>query len=392
METVYLDNNATAPISSWVRDAIGEYLVAPGANPSSPHGPGEAALRWLESSRLTIAEALNVEDRQLLFTSSGTEANNMVVFTGAQLSTENRNVIVTTNVEHDSILSSCERLNGHGVEVRYLPVDVDGVIVPEAIPQVIDEHCALVSVQWVNNETGIIQPIENIVRRAREVGALVHTDAAQALGRFPIDLEAADIDFATITGHKLHAPGGVGAVYAKRPSHLLPFMAGGDQENGRRPGTHNLMGIVGFAAAVEHRIGNLNEPIFLMGELRNSFERGLGQRIPGLRIVGQDSPRVCNTSNIIFPDITDGQAFYAQVVDSGVACSQASACHSRRPEPSHVLRAMNYTEDESFRAMRFSLSVLNFQSEVDEAVARIGDVWDRLKEPVGTRKAAGAMI
>lgn len=376
MNEIYLDNNATAPIAPWVRKAVEEYLDDPGANASSPHAAGETALRWLESARLTIADALNVEDRQLVFTSSGTESNDTVLRSAADSLSGGRNVIVTTSAEHASILSTCDVLRASGVQIRTLPVDRCGLVDTSAVQEIVDQRCALVSVQWVNNETGVIQPIKEIVKHARSVGAFMHTDAAQAVGRFPVDLEDADVDFATITGHKLHGPGGTGALFAKNPKSLIPFLTGGDQESGIRAGTHNLIGIVGFAAALRNRVEHLSEHIEHMRRCRDLFETELRERVSRLTIVGNTDSRVCNTSNVIFPEIEDGQAFFARIVDSGVACSQASACHSQRPEPSYVLRAMGFNENEAFRAIRFSFSVLNTEAEAISAAERVADLWD----------------
>ena len=376
MEYVYLDNNATAPISPPVREAIKNYMNNAGANPMSPHAGGFAARKWLESARLTVADAINAEDRQLFFTGSGTESNATALHTAVPLATDKRNVVVTSEIEHASVLRNCDLLRHHGIEVRFLPVRHDGRIDTSHLEQFIDDRCLFVSVQFVNNETGVIQPVSEILSYAKAVGAFTHIDAAQALGRVQVDVDSLEVDFMTITGHKIHAPSGIGALYARRPAVVAPLIVGGDQESSLRAGTHNVIGAVGFGAAATERFEHFYEHVSHLSDCRDRFEQTLKVNIPKVVVVGATADRVCNTSNIVFPDIEDGQAFYARLVDAGIACSQSSACHSRRPEPSHVLSAMGYSEDESYRAIRFSFGVQNSHDQAMRAAEVIAEVWN----------------
>ncbi len=389
MAMVYLDNNATTQPLPEVREAIAQVLASSWANPSSPHAAGAASRRLLSKSRRQVAELIGSREDRLIFTSGGTEANGLVLFS-APLLQDGRRSIITSSVEHSSILHACDRLEQLGAKVLRLPVDGDGRVDPADLDRVLRRDSAsLVSVQWANNETGVLQPVEDLARIACDHGVLFHTDAAQVVGKLPIEIDRSAIDFMTFTGHKLHGPAGVGAVWARQPSSLSPLVGSGTQERGIRPGTENLASIVGFGVAAAHRRERFEEVRALVGGLRDRFEARLLADIPGAKVNGTQRHRLWNCTNCCFPD-ADGQAVVAQLDALGVAASQTSACTTGIPEPSYVLTAMGLSPAEAFSSVRFSLSELNDEKEVLWASDQVIQVVARLRSILGsTRRAAG---
>lgn len=372
---VYLDNNAATAALAPVARVVADALIEGFGNPSSPHGRGDAAQRRLERARGIVADLLGAEPEQIVFVSGGTEANNAVLALRPSL-------LITSAVEHASILAPARRLAAEGCRVVVIDVDHAGCVrlgaLEEALRARAEAGACLVSIQWTNSETGVVQPVEEIARLCRRHGALFHTDAAQAVGRLPMDLQHLSADFLTFSGHKLHAPPGTGALFVRRPGSFAPFILGGGQEAGLRSGTPNLPGILGLAVAVEERARDLPNAIARLTGLRDAFEAGILAVVPDVVINGASAERVGNTSNLRFAGI-DGQALLAALDRAGLRCSQASACSSGRPEPSHVLRAMGLTEGEAYASLRFSFSLLNTMSDVDFAVAAIRDAVARLR-------------
>jgi cysteine desulfurase len=370
---IYLDSNATTPALPEIAHAVTEALMEGFGNPSSAHARGDLARRRLQRARETVAGFLGAEPEQLVLVSGGTEGNNAVLG-GVPAST-----LVTTAVEHPSVLRPIAAAAARGATVVELGVDRSGLIALSALEKALRAATrALVSVQWASGETGVVQPIEEIAAICRRHGALLHVDAAQAVGRLSIDLRRLSIDFLTFSGHKLHAPPGIGVLFVRAPGAMTPWLFGGGQEQGLRSGTENLPGALGLAAAIDHRASHFAEARRAMRQLRDTLEREVLAAVPDVEVNGGGAPRLGNTSNLRFAGI-DGQALLATLDRAGIRCSQASACSSRRPEPSYVLRAMGLSEDEAFASLRFSVSVLNTADEIDRAVKAIRAAVARLR-------------
>ena len=343
-------------------------------NPSSSHAAGDRAREQLRNARSSLASLLGCQPDSIIFTSGATEANNTVIrsFSGRGKR------IVSTAVEHSSVLAALERTEGEGTEVVLLPVGRSGTVDPDGLRKAIAKKTALVSIQWVNSETGVVQPVAEFGRICSDEGVPFHTDAAQAVGKLPVNLRELPVDFASIAGHKFHAPPGTGALYLRGSAELRGLLDGGDQESGLRAGTENVPGIAGMGCAAGIRAGSLVETITRLGRLRDLFESEIMDRCAGVSVNGGSATRVCNTTNLLF-DGVDGQALVARLDQRGIRCSQSSACTNHRPEPSHVLRAMALTEEEAYASVRFSMSVLNSEEEVAAAAEAVAEVVARIR-------------
>ena len=373
---IYLDNNATTPLLTKVADAMHEIMILPYGNPSSPHSVGEGTRGIIEDARKQVAELINADQDHLVFTSCGSEANNQAILSGLNASGLNR--IVTSSVEHSSVKNLCENLEIKGVSVKVLPVDSSGLINLDDLEQAVKINKAFVSIQWVNNETGVIQPISEIADICKKYNCLFHTDAAQACGKIQLDDRSFDPDYLTITAHKINGPQGVGAIYSKDIKSLSPLIVSGTEEHGKRGGTENLLGIVGFGKACEIRKRDYNECTRKMGKCRDAFENILLSALPDLKINGSKNHRVCNTTNIQFPGV-DGRAMLGQLDNQDIICSQTSACLSQIPEPSFVLVAMGLGTEEAFSSLRFSFSSLNTMDEAKIAAEKVIEVYNKAK-------------
>ena len=377
MKEVYLDNNATTRALRQVCEAVAAVLHGPASNASSAHSAGDRGRRLVRTARESLAALLGANSESLVFTSGGTESNNMV-FSAATQTPNGPGRIVTTEAEHSSILKMCEHLEASGVEIVLLPVDKLGHVDLDEFGAALTPETNLVSVQWVNNETGVIQPVHAMGEMCRTMGVPFHTDAAQAVGKLEMDVTRMPVDFLSLTGHKFHAPAGVGATYARSLRSLRPILHGGAQERGLRAGTENIAGIAGIGKAAHVRRERLPDVLHGMRELRDRFEEIVFEAVPDVHINGDPELRVCNTSNLRF-DSVDGEALVAQLDSHGIFCSQSSACTSQRPEPSYVLRAMGLSEEEAYSSVRFSFSELNTSEEVEYAGEKIAGACDRLR-------------
>ena len=363
---IYLDNNATTFLSPAVRARIESLIAAPVGNPSSPHRLGQEARVLLEKARGQVAAALGAPSECVLFVASGSEANAMAI-AAAQTCGGQRDEIIISAVEHSSVGANAALLSRRGFVVREAPVAGSGRIDLDRLAGMVDERTALVSVQSVNNETGVVQPVEAVAEISHRAGALYHCDAAQALGKIPIDVGARHApDLLSVTAHKIHGPTGCGALYARDPSLLQPLVGGGDQEQGLRGGTENLIGAGGFGTAAAERVRDLAGVTELLTTCRDTFEQMVLAAEPGVRVNGERRHRVGNTSNLLFPDI-DGTMLIAALDDRDLYCSQSSACTTARPTPSHVLTAMGLSETEAYASLRFSFGALNTQEEAKRA-------------------------
>lgn len=371
---IYLDNNATTRPIPEVVERVVELMTSRYGNPSSVHQRGARGREELSRARERVASLVGASEEQVIFTSGGTEANNLALNKVTMMDSGH---LVTTETEHSSVLNKAGVLERKGTRVTYLQVDVTGRVSPRALETALSDPADLVSIHWVNNETGVVQPIEELGKICRRNRVTFHVDAAQAAGKVPIDFSSLPIDILTFSAHKIHGPQGVGALCFKNIKHVVPMIFGGDQERVMRPGTENLPGIAGFGEAAAVRQRDFADAVGHMEKLRDVFEQRIMGVFPGLSVNADLSHRVCNTSNIKFPGI-DGMALMAQLDRDGVICSQTSACKSQRPEPSHVLLAMGLSEEEAFASVRFSFSALNTGEEAEAAAERVADSYRKL--------------
>jgi cysteine desulfurase len=373
---IYLDNNATTkPLPDVVKTML-PILSGGFGNPSSSHSAGERAREYIIGARKQLGQLIGADPKNIVFTSSGTEANNMAFYSFTRGKSE-RCRILTTTIEHSSIRKMCSHLRIKGVDIILLPVDSRGHIDLEELRRLVRENVDLVSIQWVNNETGVIQPLAEIVAICHENGKIIHTDAAQAVGKLEVDMDDIAVDFLSLTGHKFHSPQGIGAIYCRDKFLLAPIFFGGFQEHGFRPGTENVSGIVGMGKAAELRRKNLKDHTGKMRELRDCFESKILESVPHTSINGDPSKRICNTTNILFGGI-DGRILLKKLDTMGIRCSQSSACTNSQSEPSYVLKAMGRTDEEAYSSIRFSFSIENTIQEVDRAVDVISRTCEEL--------------
>jgi cysteine desulfurase len=372
---IYLDNNATTYPLVEVQDAICEAVKASLGNPSSEHRSGERSRKAIAAARFSLAELLQAPAENLVFGSGVTELNNWVI--SRMLDQSEDKHLITSTVEHSSVIAAAHAAEHRGARVTWIPVRRDGVVDLERLESSVNSSASLVSIQWVNNETGAIQPVSEIARICNKAGVSFHCDAAQAVGKLEINLSELKVDFVTISAHKMNGPPGVGALAIRDRRKLSPLLFGGGQEFGLRPGTENILGIIGFGVAAAVRFNTLNAAITGMTKLRDSFESMVTESFFNVTTNGSPINRVCNTTNLMFRGV-DGSALVALLDKQGVRCSQASACNSSRPEPSHVLLAMGLTEEEAFSSIRFSFSHLNTSAEVDLSISRLHVAFEKL--------------
>lgn len=379
---VYLDNNASAPPTPEVLEAVLRAMTSDFGNPSSAHSIGNRAREILESARQDIANLIGATSSEVTFTSGGTEANNLAI--SSAIFGRNPARIVTSPIEHSSVLKHCQYLESVGHEIVWLSINGNGQVDPAEVAFCLEQPTNLVTLQWVNNETGVIQPIQEIAEICRQRKVLFHCDAAQAVGKLPISLDKTAVDLMSFTAHKIHGPQGVGALCQQRSKITLrPMLYGGDQEEGKRPGTENVAGIAGFGEAARIRRVGISEWTSNVESLRDKFVRLVCQLLDDVVINGNGAPRVCNTANLRFTGI-DGHALLARLDQRGITCSQSSACTNRRPEPSYVLRAMGLSEDEAFASVRFSFSAVNSEADIEYAVGEIVEAVKVLRKFSGS--------
>ncbi|MFA4943659.1 MAG: cysteine desulfurase NifS [Lentisphaeria bacterium] len=375
---IYLDNNATTAIAPEVLEAMMPYLTRWYGNPSSPHAFGDRAKRGVDKARQQLAALLGAEPDEILFTGCGSEADNAAILSALENDPRRRRV-VTSAVEHPAVLSLCKVLQQRGYHIDYLPVDSHGRISLERLRALVSEETAIVSLMWANNEVGNLYPVEPAAEIAHGKGALFHTDAVQAVGKVPINLKATAIDLLSLSGHKLHAPKGIGAIYRRRFTPFHPFLVGGHQEFGLRAGTENVPGIVALGQAAELAGAHLETERTAVAALRDRLERGLLAACPDPVVNGDLESRLPNTSSISFKFI-EGESILMHLGKWGVCASSGSACTSGSLEPSHVLRAMHVPEIALHGTIRFSLSRFNTPEEIDLVIAKLPAIVRRLRE------------
>ena len=375
---VYADNAATTPVHAKAAEAMLACLKEEYGNPSSLHTVGQRAKELLDQARADVAACLGAGAREIYFTGGGSEADNQALLTGAMLGAKKgKKHLITTAFEHHAVLHAMKRLEKLGFTVTYLDVHEDGVVRPEDVAAALTEDTALVSVMLVNNEIGTLQPVAEIAKLCHEKGVLVHTDAVQAVGHIPVDVKALDVDMLSLSGHKFHAPKGVGALYCRKGIRPEILIEGGAQEFGRRGGTENLPGIVAMAAALKEATENLAREMDQVTALREKLIAGL-ETIPHSRLNGNRTLRCPGTVNFCFEGI-EGESLLLLLDAKGVAASSGSACTSGSLDPSHVLLALGLPHEIAHGSLRLSLTADNTEAEVDHILAVVPQVVSYLR-------------
>ncbi len=378
MKTVYLDNNATTQVAPEVVEAMQPFFTDLWGNASSMHFFGGQVTRYIEEARAQVAALINADPSEIIFTSCGTESDNTAIRGGIEASHEQMR-IVTTRVEHPAVLGPCRYLKERGNAVVELGVDNSGQLDLEEFRQAVQHGRCLVSIMWANNETGVVFPLKEIAEIAREAGCVMHTDAVQAVGKLPIDVKELPIDMLSLSGHKLHAPKGVGALYVRKGTKLKTFMLGGHQENGRRAGTENVPYIVGLGKACALAAAHMEDEQARVVALRDRLESGILESCPDTRVNGDRGRRLPNTTNISFQYI-EGESILYHLSDVGICASSGSACTSGSLEPSHVIRAMGVPFTAAHGSTRFSLSRYNTEEEIEYVIQQMPPIVNRLRE------------
>jgi cysteine desulfurase len=386
MNTIYFDNNATTPVAPEVFDEMLPYLKKFYGNPSSMHTFGGQLHRKVEEARGKVAQLIGADPEEIIFTSCGTESDNTAIMSAVE-SLPGKRHLITTRVEHPAVLNFCKHLARKGFRVTFLPVNNQGQLSLYELLKVLDEDTALVSIMYANNETGVVFPIAEIAEILKKRRILFHTDAVQAVGKIAIDTKKLPVDMLALSGHKLHAPKGVGALYVRKGTRFYPYIIGGHQERGRRAGTENMASIIGLGKACELVGGNLTEEISYLKGLRNKLETALLKSCPEVRINGDVNNRLPNTTNLSFEYI-EGEAILLRLNEYGVCASSGSACTSGSLEPSHVLRAMGVPFTAIHGSIRFSLSRYNTETEIDRVIEITPGIIKelRLLSPFGREK------
>jgi cysteine desulfurase len=376
MRRIYMDANATTPLLPEVLEAMRPWLLENYGNASSIHQPGQQARAAVERARTSVARLLDCRESEIVFTCGGTESDNLALFGLVQPGDH----VITSSIEHHAVLHSAERLRDRGLEVTFLPVSSDCRVDPNEVRRALRPNTRLVSIMMANNETGAIQPVEEIGRIAQEADVWFHTDAVQAVSKIPVDVQAIGCDLLSLSGHKIHAPQGTGVLYVRRGTKVEPLFFGGTHERQRRAGTENVAGIVGLGKAAEIAAQSLTDgALDRLAGLRDQFESEILRRIEGTGINSANQPRVSNTTNLYFNNL-EGEALVIALDLKGIAVSGGSACASGAAEPSHVLTAMGLPADRARASLRFSLTKLNTQQDIEDALQIIPAAVSRLRE------------
>ncbi|GAB4540878.1 MAG: cysteine desulfurase NifS [Thermodesulfovibrionia bacterium] len=378
MKPIYLDNNATTQIAPEVLEEMLPYLREFYGNPSSMHTFGRQLHNRIEEARAKVASLIGAEPDEIVFTSCGTESDNTAIMSAIE-SFPTRRHIITTIVEHPAVLNLCRHLERKGFRVTYLPVDRYGRLDMDALIESLDYDTAIVSIMYANNETGVIFPIKEIGNILRERRILFHTDAVQAVGKVQINLKELNVDMLSLSGHKLHAPKGIGALFVRKGTRFYPYIIGGHQENGRRAGTENVASIIGLGKACELAKEGIDKEMGYLRMIRDRLEKGLLQSCPDAMINGDIDNRLPNTTNISFQYV-DGEAILLKLNEHGICASSGSACTSGSHEPSHVLRAMDVPYTAIHGSIRFSLSRYNTEGDVQKVIDVIPEIIKGLRE------------
>lgn len=379
MADAYLDNNATTAVDPAVVEAMLPFFTEQFGNPSSLHSFGNKVGHAIKKARKQIQTLLGAEhDSEIVFTSCGTEADSTAILSALKAQPE-RKEIITTTVEHPAVLTLCEFLEKDGYTVHYLKVDNKGRLDMDEYKSVLSDKVAVASVMWANNETGTLFPVEEMAELAHNTGVMFHTDAVQAVGKVPIDLKSSYIHMLSVSGHKLHAPKGVGVLYLKRGTRFRPLLRGGHQERGRRAGTENVASIVGLGKAAEQAMEHMEFENTQVKAMRDKLEEGILAAVPNSFVTGDPDNRLPNTANIAFEYI-EGEAILLLLNKAGIAASSGSACTSGSLEPSHVMRAMGIPYTAAHGTVRFSFSRYNTMEDVEKVIEAVPPIMAQLRK------------
>jgi cysteine desulfurase len=391
MNTIYLDNNATTQVAPQVLEEMFPYLRDFYGNPSSMHTFGGQLHKKIEEARERVAQLLGAEPEEIIFTSCGTESDNTAIMSAAESFPQKKHII-TTRVEHPAVLSFCKHLARKGYRITFLPVNNQGRLNIDDLVKVIGDDTALVSIMFANNEIGNIFPVHEIGEIVRDRKVLFHTDAVQAVGKIPIDTKKLPVDMLSLSGHKLHAPKGIGALYVRKKTRFHPYLIGGHQEKGRRAGTENVASIIALGKACELAMKDIEKESAWLSRLRDKLEQALLKSSSDTRINGDVTSRLPNTSNISF-EYVEGEAILLRLNEYGICASSGSACTSGSLEPSHVLRAIGVPFTAIHGSIRFSLSRYNTEEEIDKVIEIVpGIIKDlRMLSPFGRDKLSGTL-
>jgi cysteine desulfurase len=391
MSRVYLDYNATTPVEPEVLDAMLPFFSAEFGNASSIHTFGQKARAAVETAREQVAALIGSRPQEIFFTSGGTECDNHSIFgiVSSSTSTTPRPHVITSFTEHEAVLNACQALEKLGIDVTYLPVDQDGLIDLEHLRGALRPETVLITIMHANNELGTVQPIEEIGRIAKDADVYFHTDAVQSAGKIPIDVNKFQLDLLSLSGHKLYAPKGIGALYVRGGTRLKQLLYGGHHQRGMRPGTENVAGIVGLGKAAEIARHSLANDAKRLSALRDQLEHGLLHRVPHSRINAGRAPRTPNTANLVFPGV-EGEALLIALDLKGLACSTGAACSSGAVEPSHVLTAIGLPPGDARASLRFSLGRHTTQADIDFALTVVPAAVAQLRELSPTYQKAAA--
>ncbi|HEY3298843.1 MAG TPA: cysteine desulfurase NifS [Armatimonadota bacterium] len=375
---IYLDHAATTPVLPEVAESMQPFLSEVFGNPSSLHWFGQEAKRALDAARDSIAHNLGADSSEIYFTSGGTESDNEALIGVTSALASKGNHIITSSIEHHAVLETCEFLQSAGIDVTYLPVDKFGLVDPLDVEHAITDKTILVSIMQANNEIGTIEPIEDISRITRERGIAFHTDAVQTVGHIPVDVDALGVDLLSLSAHKFYGPKGVGVLYVRRGTRILPIIHGGAQERQRRAGTENVPGIIGMAKALEISQQDIDERAARECELRDYLVNGLMASIEGIRLNGHPTNRLPNNVNIAVQYV-EGESMLLTLDLKGIAASSGSACSSGALEPSHVLRAIGLPVEIAHGSLRFSLGRQTTEEDLDYVIESLPPIVERLR-------------
>ena len=379
MPRFYFDHNATTPVSPAVLEVLVPALLEVYGNASSIHQHGQIAKQKLEIARRQVALLLHADAKDVVFLSGGTEADNLAILGTVRSHPAAKKHVVTTTIEHPAVLNPCRQLEREGVEVSYVPVGPDGVVDPGDIRRALRPETVLISAMHANNELGAIQPVREISALAREAGILMHADGVQAAGKIDVDVQELGVDLYSLSGHKLYAPKGIGALYVKRGTPLSPIQFGGRHERERRPGTENVPGAVALGQAAESALEDLGSESARVQALRDRLEAGILENVPAAGVNGGSSPRTPNTTNIFF-DGLEGEALVISLDLKGFAVSSGSACSSGAVAPSHVLLAIGLSRERARASLRFSLGRSNTEAQVDALIQAVVESTAQLRK------------
>lgn len=378
MDRIYVDNAATTPVRKQVLDKMLPYFTEYFGNPSSIYNEGRETRKAIDTSRDQIAQLLNCQPKEIYFTSGGTEADNWAISAVAMANKKKGNHIITSAIEHHAVLHACQYLERNGFQVTYLPVDEYGVVKPEELQKAMTDQTIFVTIMMANNEIGTIQPIKELAKIAKEHGALFHTDAVQAVGHIPVDVQDLGVDLLSLSAHKFNGPKGIGVLYIKSATRIHNYMHGGAQERNRRAGTENVAGIVGMAEAFSIASAELDEKQKKLTELRDDLIGQITSKVPYCRLNGHRTDRLPGNVNISF-EFIEGESLLLMLDMKGISASSGSACTSGALDPSHVLLAIGLSHDIAHGSLRLSLDWQNTKEEINYIVENLVPIVERLR-------------